>query len=48
MSKLIQSNMLDIAGGKGDLSFELLHLVGAKISTVIDPRIVNVNDVFTK
>lgn len=48
MSNLAQSNVLDIAGGKGDLSFELLHLVGVKSSTVIDPRIVNVNDVYQK
>lgn len=31
------SGVLDIAGGRGDLSFELLHTHGVK-STVIDPR----------
>lgn len=29
--------MLDIAGGKGELSFELVNLTGVR-STVIDPR----------
>ena len=48
MDNLIESNILDIAGGKGELSFEMLYLVGVQSSTVIDPRILNVNEMYKK
>ena len=48
MDNLIESNILDIAGGKGELSFEMLYLVGVQSSTVIDPRILNVVEMYKK
>ena len=40
--------ILDVAGGKGELSFELINLCGIKGSTVIDPRPLNLRLVQTK
>lgn len=40
--------ILDVAGGKGELSFELINLSGVKESVVIDPRPLNLSLVRTK
>eukprot|EP00944_MAST-04C_sp_MAST-4C-sp1_P013486 g13486.t1 len=48
MTRLTGSNLLDIGGGKGELSFELLHLVGVQSTTVIDPRSVDVSKYLKK
>ena len=48
MTRLAGTNILDIGGGKGELSFELLHLVGVRSTTVIDPRSVNVSKYLKK
>ena len=48
MTRLAGTNILDIGGGKGELSFELLHLVGVQSTTVIDPRSVDVSKYLKK
>eukprot|EP00581_Thalassiosira_minuscula_P013889 CAMPEP_0183711788 /NCGR_PEP_ID=MMETSP0737-20130205/7185_1 /TAXON_ID=385413 /ORGANISM="Thalassiosira miniscula, Strain CCMP1093" /LENGTH=355 /DNA_ID=CAMNT_0025940355 /DNA_START=248 /DNA_END=1312 /DNA_ORIENTATION=+ len=40
--------IVDVAGGKGELSFELINLSGATESVVVDPRPLNLSLVQTK
>lgn len=50
MEYLNKSNgiMIDVAGGKGELSFELVNLSGVRECAVIDPRPLNLSLVRTK